>query len=159
MFFARTQNKLLYATTNKTAAEIVLARADASKPNMALTSWQGGVVRKQDIIIAKNYLSADELDTLNRLVTIFLETAELRAKSRKDITMKFWQENVDRILESNDMNTLQNSGKISNAKMEKEVKEIYEDFDLKRKAFAAKLADKEDLKELEQLEEQIKNPR
>jgi hypothetical protein len=157
MFFAQTQNKLLYAVTNKTAAEIILARADANKPNMALTSWQGGVVRKQDIIIAKNYLSADELDTLNRLVTIFLETAELRAKSRKDITIKFWQENVDRILETNDMNLLQNSGKISNDQMEKEVKEIYEDFDKKRKAFDAKLADEEDLKELEQLEEQIKN--
>jgi hypothetical protein len=157
MFFAQTQNKLLYAVTNKTAAEIILARADTNKPNMALSSWHGGIARKQDIIIAKNYLSADELDTLNRLVTIFLETAELRAKSRKDITIKFWQENVDRILETNDMNLLQNSGKISNDQMEKEVKEIYEDFDKKRKAFDAKLADEEDLKELEQLEEQIKN--
>ena len=65
---------------------------------MALTAWKGSVVRKQDIFIAKNYLTEDEIDTLNRLVVIFLETAELRAKNRYDITMKFWHENVDRIL-------------------------------------------------------------
>lgn len=67
---------------------------------MALTSWKGNVVRKQDIFIAKNYLNRDEIDTLNRLVVIFLETAELRAKNRIDITMKFWRENVDGILET-----------------------------------------------------------
>jgi hypothetical protein len=93
MFFAETQNKLLYAVTGQTAAEIILERADPDKPNMALTSWQGSVVRKQDIFIAKNYLNEDELDTLNRLVVIFLETAELRAKNRVDITIKFWREN------------------------------------------------------------------
>lgn len=70
MFFAETQNKLLYAVTSKTAAEIIVSRADASKENMALTSWNGSTVRKQDIIIAKNYLSKDEIDTLNRLVVI-----------------------------------------------------------------------------------------
>ena len=101
MFFAETQNKLLYAVTNKTAAEIIINRADVNQPNMALTSWKGGVVRKQDIFIAKNYLNEDEIDTLNRLVVIFLETAELRAKNRHDLTMKFWKENVDKILEFN----------------------------------------------------------
>jgi len=65
---------------------------------MAHTSGKGSVVRKQDIFIAKNYLTEDEIDTLNLLVVIFLETAELRAKNRYDITMKFWHENVDRIL-------------------------------------------------------------
>ncbi len=101
MFFTEIQNKLLYAVTGKTAAEIVMDRADADKPNMAPTSWKGGAVRKQDIFIAKNYLDEDEIDTLNRLVVIFLETAELRAKNRFDITMKFWRENVDRILTFN----------------------------------------------------------
>ena len=85
MFFAETQNKLLYAVTNQTAAEIIVSRADANKPNMALTNWKGTIVRKQDIFIAKNYLSKDELDTLNRLVVIFLESAELRIKERIDI--------------------------------------------------------------------------
>jgi hypothetical protein len=108
MFFAETQNKLLFAVSGKTAAEIVLSRADATKPNMALTSWKGSIVRKGDIFTAKNYLTADEIDTLNRLVVIFLETAELRAKNRIDITMDFWRDNVDKILALNDKLVLQN---------------------------------------------------
>lgn len=154
MFFAETQNKLLFATTKKTAAELIISRANANEPNMALTAWQGKVVRKQDIIIAKNYLSEDELDTLNRLVVIFLETAELRAKNRQDITMKFWQENVNRILTSNDFEILNHKGKISNEQMEEKVREIYDEFDARRKNFEAKMADDEDLKELESM---IKN--
>src|SRR5699024_10733443 len=85
MFYAETQNKLLYAVTGLTSAEIVMTRADAAAPNMGLTSWKGTVVRKQDVIIAKNYLTHDELDSLNRLVVIFLETAEFRAKNRQDL--------------------------------------------------------------------------
>ena len=117
MFFAETQNKLLYAVTHKTAAELVLARANAKDPNMALTTWKGNQVRKQDIFIAKNYLNEDELDSLNRLVVIFLETAELRAKNRVDITMKFWKENVDRVLEFNDRAVLKGVGAISHKQM------------------------------------------
>lgn len=156
MFFAQAQNKLIYATTNKTAAELIISRASATKPNMALTAWKGKIVRKQDIIIAKNYLSEDELDTLNRLVVIFLETAELRAKNRQNITMKFWQENIDRILSSNDYKILDHKGKISSPEMEEKVGEVYEEFDARRKAFEAKMADEEDLKELENL---VKNKR
>ena len=151
MFFAEAQNKLIFAVTSKTAGELIVSRADANKPNMALTSWRGKVVRKQDIIIAKNYLTADEIDTLNRLTVIFLETAELRAKNREVIIMKFWQENIDRVLSSNDYKVLDNNGKISNKKMEEKVREIYEDFDSRRKAYDAKIADEEDLKELENL--------
>ncbi len=150
MFFAETQNKLLYAVTNKTAAEIVMSRANSEAPNMGLTSWKGNKVRKQDIIIAKNYLTKDELDTLNRLTVIFLETAELRVKERKDIHLKFWRENVDRILQLNDKSILQNSGSISNTQMEEKVRKIYDEFDLKRKQFEAKKADLEDLKALEE---------
>ncbi len=113
MFFSETQNKLLYAVTEKTAAEIILERADAEKANMALTSWKGSVVRKQDITIAKNYLNEDEIDTLNRLVVIFLETAELRSKNRIVITMSFWHENVDKILEFNERPLLKGKGSIS----------------------------------------------
>ena len=98
MFFAETQNKLLYAVTNHTAAELIMERADAGKPNMGLTSWKGSIVRKQDIFIAKNYLQESELDKLNRLVTIFLESAELRVKERRDLTMSFWRNNVDAML-------------------------------------------------------------
>jgi len=149
MFFAETQNKLLYAVTGKTAAEIIVSRADASKENMALTSWKGSIVRKQDIFIAKNYLSKDEIDTLNRLVVIFLETAELRAKNRLDIPMSFWQENVDRILEFNDKKVLIDKGSISHTEMEQKVRGIYTEFDARRKAFEADLADKKDIQEIE----------
>ncbi|WP_024791021.1 MULTISPECIES: virulence RhuM family protein [unclassified Lebetimonas] len=156
MFFTETQNKLLFAVTGQTAAEIIVSRADANKPNMALTSWRGGIVRKQDIYIAKNYLTKDEIDTLNRLVVIFLETAELRAKNRQDITIDFWRENVDKILELNDKQILNHKGKISNKEMEKLVSKIYDKFDEKRKKYEAELADKEDLKEIENLEKQLK---
>jgi hypothetical protein len=156
MFFAETQNKLLFAVTGKTAAEIIVSRADATKPNMALTSWKGSVVRKQDIFIAKNYLTEDEIDTLNRLVVIFLESAELRAKNRLDITMKFWHENVDRILEFQDKNILQIAGSISNKQMEAKVREIYTEFDKRRKEYEALESDKDELEELKRLEEKVK---
>ncbi len=153
MFFAETQNKLLYAVTQQTAAEIIVTRSDAEKPNMGLTTWKGNLVRKQDIIIAKNYLTNDELDSLNRLTVIFLETAELRVKERKDIHLNFWSDNVDRILQFNDKHILQNAGSISNAQMEEKVRGIYDQFDQKRKQFEAEKADLEDLRSLE---EQIK---
>ncbi len=159
MFFAETQNKLLFAVTGQTAAEIILNRADADKPNMALTSWRGSVVRKQDIFIAKNYLIRDEIDTLNRLVVIFLETAELRAKNRVDITIRFWRENVDKILEFNEKPLLKGKGEISNAAMKEKVREIYQLFDKKRKIHEAKQADKEDLAELRCLEKKIEQSR
>lgn len=156
MFFAETQNKLLFAVTNQTAAEIIVSRASANKPNMALTSWKGSIVRKQDIFIAKNYLTEDEIDTLNRLVVIFLETAELRAKNRMDITMDFWRENVDKILELNDKKVLTGKGSVSNALMEKKVEKVYETFNSMRKSFEAQQADEIEMEELKRLEKEIK---
>ena len=157
MFFAETQNKLLFAVTNQTAAEIVMSRANAEDPNMGLTSWKGSRVRKQDITVAKNYLTEDEIDTLNRLTVIFLETAELRVKDRKDIHLNFWRENVDRILQFNDKNILQNAGTISNAQMEENVRMIYNEFDQKRKQFEAEQVDLEELKTLEEQIKKLKN--
>jgi len=156
MFFAETQNKLHYAVTGKTAAEIIVERANASQPNMNLTSWKGSVVRKQDIYIAKNYLTEDEIDTLNRLVVIFLESAELRAKNRMDIKMDFWRDNVDKIIEFQDKKILQNAGSISKIDMEKQVSEIYLEFDKRRKEFDALEADRNDMEELKQIENEIK---
>ena len=156
MFFAETQNKLHYAVTGQTAAELIVSRANADNPNMNLTSWKGSIVRKQDIFIAKNYLTHDEIDTLNRLVVIFLESAELRAKNRMDITIDFWRENVDKILDFQDKKILTNAGSISKLEMEKQVLEIYKSFDEKRKEFEALQADKEDLEELKRLEQEIK---
>jgi hypothetical protein len=145
----------LYAVTQKTAAELVISRADASQPNMALTSWKGKIVRKQDIYIAKNYLSEDELDSLNRLVIIFLEVAELQAKDKKDITMKFWKENADSIITFNKKNLLIGKGSVSNEQMEQMVEIVYEKFHEKRKSFELQQADAEEMEELKQLEEKI----
>ncbi|MFN8712729.1 MAG: virulence RhuM family protein [Bacteroidota bacterium] len=157
MFYAETQNKLLFAITGKTAAEIIVSRANANEPNMALTSWKGKVVRKQDIYIAKNYLTEDEIDSLNRFVTVFLETAELRAKNRQGISMAFWKENIDKIILLNDRNILQGKGKVSNEQMEKKVEALFADFDAKRKIAEAKQADEQDLEELKALENRIKS--
>ena len=156
LFYAQTQNKLLFAITAQTAAEIIINRADATQPNMALTSFQGLKVRKQDIYIAKNYLTKDELDSLNRFVVVFLETAELRAKNKQDITMDFWRENIDRIIEFNDKEILKNNGTISNNQMEKMVEKVYETFDKKRKEQEAIEADFQDLEELKQIEDRLK---
>ena len=157
MFFAETQNKLLYAVTHKTAAEIVSLRADASKPNMGLTSWKGSIVRKADIVVAKNYLFEDEIDKLNRLVMLFLESAELRVNDRKSLTLDFWRGNVDNLLSFQGYDILNGNGSISNIEMEKYAKMIYDKFDSNRKHIEAKEADAEDLKWLEDLQNKIKN--
>ena len=129
MFFAEVQNKLLYAVTGMTASELIVDRANSQLPNMGLTSWKGGVVRKQNIIIAKNYLTFDEIDSLNRLVIIFLETAELRAKNRKQILMSFWRENIDRILTANDFPLLSSKGTNSKRKMIETTELLYSEYE------------------------------
>lgn len=156
MFFAETQNKLLYAVTDHTAAEIIVERADAEKPNMGLTSWKGSVVRKADIVIAKNYLQTEEIDKLNRLVNIFLESAELRVKDRKDLTLDYWRDNVNGLLSFQGQKILNGNGSVSNSVMENHVKHVYETFDSRRKVYEAELADQEDLKLLEELEQRVK---
>ncbi len=156
MFFASTQNKLLYAVTNQTAAEIVSSRANADEANMGLTSWQGNIVRRGDIVIAKNYLREDEIDTLNRLVTLFLEDAELRVKGRKDLTLDYWKSNVDRLLKFQDRPVLQGNGRITTQESERMAKEQYELFDAKRKKVEADRADAFDLELLEDIKRQYK---
>ncbi|EIZ0998025.1 virulence RhuM family protein [Campylobacter coli] len=156
MFFANTQNKLLYAITKQTAAEIIAKRADSSKPNMGLTSWKGSVVRKEDIIIAKNYLSQDELDSLNRLVNVFLESAELRVKDNKTLTMDFWKENVDHLLSFQGKEILKNNGSITKETMQKIAYKEYEIFNQKRKEEAKIKANLEDEKNLEEIYKALK---
>lgn len=157
LFFAEVQNKLLYAATSHTAAELIVKRADPALPNMALTNWSGSRVRKQDVIIAKNYLSRDEIDTLNRLVTIFLEQAELRVKNeRKDLTLDYWRDNVDRMLEFNDQRILNDAGSVSHEDMKRIAGERYETFDHNRRTAEALAADAADLEEIEQLEKTLK---
>ena len=157
MFFAETQNKLLYAVTHQTAAEIIVSRADASQPNMALTSWKGNVVRKQDIYTAKNYLKDDEIDMLNRLTVLFLDSAELRVKERKDLTLNYWRNNVDALLSFQNKDVLKDAGTISNAQMERIVDSVYAEFNQRRKLYAAKQADQMDNDDLSALEGDVRN--
>lgn len=156
LFFADTQNKLLFGVTRKTAAEIIDTRANADAPNMALTSWSGSIVRKADVIVAKNYLTSDEIDVLNRLVTIFLESAELHVKMRKDLTLDFWRASVDKLLLDHGVPLLQSHGKITMEQAQIHARKIYEEFDARRKAFDAAQADELDLLELEQETKNIK---
>ena len=156
VFFATVQNLLLYAVTGQTAAELILARANPDDPHFGLRAWSGGRVRKHDILIAKNYLSEDEIDTLNRLVVIFLETAELRAKSRQEIPMRFWMENVGQIIASNGFPLLKSAGSVSHDQMEAATSERYLAFDEQRKQQEARDADAADAAELAAIENKIK---
>ena len=155
-FFATVQNLLLYAVTQQTAAELVMARANPDDSHFGLLHWQGNKVRKQDILIAKNYLTEDEIDTLNRLVVIFLETAELRTKRREEIRMSFWRQNVDQIISSNGFPVLTNAGKVAHAQMERATSARYLDYDQRRKQDEARQADEQDEAELKALENTLK---
>ena len=131
-FFATVQNKLLYAVTQHTAADLVMARLDAASPNAGLTTWQGSRVRKGDVTTAKNYLGDDELDELNRLVSLFLDTGELRARNRKAMTMADWEAEIDRLLAFTERPLLRNAGRTSHARMETIAHQRFETFDAAR---------------------------
>lgn len=156
-FFATVQNLLLYAVTQKTAAELIVSRANPVDPHFGLLSWKGTQVRKQDIVVAKNYLTEDEVDTLNRLVVIFLETAELRAKRQTITSMSFWRESVGQIVVSNGFPLLTGAGSVSHARMEQKLEPLYLDFDQRRKMEEARAADAQDEADLKALESTIKN--
>jgi hypothetical protein len=156
VFFATVQNLLIFAVTRKTAAELITVRANPADPHFGLLAWKGDKVRKADIIVAKNYLTEDEIDTLNRLVVIFLETAELRAKSKQETRMAFWKQNVDQIITSNGFPLLTHAGTISHGQMEERTGELYLQFDRDRKKREAIEADQHDEAELKALETKIK---
>ena len=156
-FFATVQNLLLYAVTQKTAAELIVSRANPADPHFGLLTWKGTQVRKQDILVAKNYLTEDEVDTLNRLVVIFLETAELRAKRQTITSMGFWRENVGQIIVSNGFPLLSGSGSVGHTRMVQKLEPLYLDFDQRRKAYEARAADAQDEADLKALESTIKN--
>ena len=152
-FFAEVQNKMLFAVTQRTAAEIVVERADPSQPNMALTTWKSGRVRKDDVVTAKNYLRAEEIDHLNRIVTMFLDFAELRAQQRSNIRMADWRQNVDNFIQFNERPLLQNAGRVSREQMVQIAHERYAEFDANRREAEAKEADAEDIKALEEIDQ------
>lgn len=156
VFFATVQNLLIFAVTQKTAAELITARANPADPHFGLLAWKGDKVRKTDIVVAKNYLTEDEIDTLNRLVVIFLETAELRAKGKQETRMAFWKQNVDQIITSNGFPLLMHAGSISHEQMEVRTGELYLQFDHGRKRAEALEADQKDETDLHALETKIK---
>lgn len=133
-FFATVQNKLHFAIHGHTASELIMKRADATKPNMGLTSWKGDKVRKQDVTVAKNYLSQEELSDLNRIVTMYLDYAESQAKKKKPMYMKDWAEKLDAFLEFNEHEILTNAGKIKAKVAEQFANEQYEVFHQQRLA-------------------------
>lgn len=159
LFFAEVQNKMFFAVTGHTAAELIVKRADPTQPNMALTSWKGGRVRKGDVTVAKNYLNTEELDQLNRVVSMFLDFAELRAMQRKDLRMADWRAYVDSFMAFNEQAVLQGPGRMSHQAMTTIAHERYEQFDAARRQAEALEADRADLQELEQVEKQLNSRR
>jgi hypothetical protein len=156
-FFKTVQNKMHWAITGQTAAEIIHHRADHTKPNMGLTSWRGPKVRKQDVVVAKNYLNEDELLALNNLVEQYLVFAEGQAMRRIPMHMTDWIAKLDGFLTLNDRNILDHAGKISH-QMAKELAEAeYDRFHQNRLQIEAEKADEEDFEQLaRQLEEKGK---
>lgn len=142
-FFAAVQNKMLHAVSGKTAAELIIARADPEQPNMGLMSWKGSKVRKGDITTAKNYLRDDEIRDLNRIVTMFLDVAEDRAERRKAMMMADWERELDRFLVYNERPVLDGAGRVSHGKMEQIAGERYVEYDAARKAEDLRRAEEE----------------
>lgn len=150
-FFKTIQNKLVFAVTGRTAAELVCERSNPSKPNMGLTTWKGAQVRKGDVEVSKNYLQEDEVDQLNRLTTMFLDYAEDRAKRHQTMTMSEWASTTDKFLDFNDRSVLRNAGSVSAAKMKAVVAQRYDEFDKARKAAALVQSEDEHVEELRSL--------
>ena len=117
-FFSVIQNKLHFAATGLTAAEIIRSRADASLPNMGLTSWRKDEIRKSDVTVAKNYLQEGEIEELNRIVSMWLDFAEDQARRRKQVFMKDWEERLDAFLILNVRDVLDNAGSVSKEEAE-----------------------------------------
>ncbi len=152
-FFRVVQNKLHWAVTGQTAAELIASRADASKPNMGLMAWHGAKVRKSDVTVAKNYLGQDEIEQLNRIVTMYLDYAEDQAKRRKPLHMRDWREKLDAFLKFNEREILQNAGKVSMEVAQKLALDEYQKFSERRLSEEAAQADAldEEARRLEQL--------
>jgi len=154
-FFSIVQNKLHFAISGKTAAELISERADAKKPNMGLTSWKGVKVRRQDVTIAKNYLNQKEMEGLNRIVTMYLDYAEDQAKRHHQIFMRDWRKKLDAFLKFQERDILSHSGKVSKEIADTLALEHYEVFDRHRLTAEAKQEVLTDDRELRLLAKRI----
>lgn len=147
-FFAAMQNKMHFAATGHTAAEIVQSRADAGKPNMGLTTWKGSRVQKADVITAKNYLDEKEIDILNRIVVMFLDQAEFRVLRRQEINMGDWKMYLDKFLQDNELPVLTTSGSVSHEQAQQIAKTRYAAYADKRLQETEEAAEKNYLNDL-----------
>lgn len=132
-FFANVQNKLHWAIHKHTAAELIMERANATKPNMGLTSWRkapDGKIEKSDVSIAKNYLEKDELENLQRIVAMYLDYAEFQAKNKNPMTMEDWANRLNRFLEFNEQEILQDNGRVTHEIAKAFAESEYEKFRL-----------------------------
>jgi hypothetical protein len=136
-FFQIIQNKLHWAATGKTAPQLIAERAEATQPNMGLTTWKGAKVRKADVTVAKNYLRADEIGELNRIVGMYLDYAEDQARRRRVLYMRDWRERLDAFLEFNQRDILRDAGKVSKAVADRLALDQYEKFHARRLAAEA----------------------
>lgn len=155
LFFKKVQNKMLWAVTGQTAPELIAGRADASLPNMGLTTWTGTRVRKHDVTIAKNYLSGEEIEALDRIVVMYLDYAEDQAQRRRTLTMSDWADKLDAFLQFNERDVLTHAGKLRADVAEKLALERYESFDAARREAARLAADAEDLATLTRIEKAL----
>ncbi len=154
-FFATIQNKLCFAVTGYTAAELVVRRCDPKTPNLGLTTWDGHRVRKKDVEVAKNYLTEPEVSELNRLTTMFLDFAEDRARRRQEIQMADWVTQTDRFLAFNERDLLDGPGRVSAVSAKEITAERYAEFEQRRRkeeADRAALEEWDDLRELTAIE-------
>ncbi|MEK7717815.1 MAG: virulence RhuM family protein [Pseudomonadota bacterium] len=155
VFFQTVQNKLHYAVTGKTAPELIAERADATKPNMGLTTWKGGVVRRGDVSVAKNYLSETEINELNRIVVMFLDFAEDQARHRKQVFLKDWREKLDQFLQFHERNVLPDMGQVSREQADRIAREHYTRFEERRRTAAELAAEVDVLKQLTEIAETL----
>lgn len=148
-FFSVIQNKLHFAATGLTAAELIKSRADHALPNMGLTSWKAGEVHKTDVTIAKNYLKEDEIDGLNRIVVMWLDYAEDQAKRRKQVFMGDWERKLDEFLAFNDRQVLPHAGSVSKKDADEFAKQEYDHFAQRRREYKEAIGLEESIKQLE----------
>jgi len=162
VFFATMQNKMHFAAAGMTAAEIVRRRADAEQANMGLTAWSGGRVLKRDVPTAKNYLDTQEIDTLNRIVVMFLDQAEFRAQRRQDIKMGDWVGSLDKFLRDTELPVLEGAGSVSQEAARSWAESQYGHFVERRRLQAEQAAEEQYLEDLQSsakaLEETRKKP-
>ena len=162
VFFATMQNKMHFAAAGMTAAEIVRRRADAEQANMGLTTWSGGRVLKRDVQTAKNYLDEQEIDTLNRIVVMFLDQADFRAQRRQDIKMGDWAGFLDKFLRNTELPVLEGAGSVSQEAARSWAEAQYDHFVERRRLQAEQAAEKQYLEDLQSsaktLGETRKNP-